>query len=410
MRVLLSLLFSVFITANVPAQINQNFKTTSENSGMDYRTSEPVPALRYTFMANIYEYSHDAKTNTLRIILRDSTTNGYWSKAGALLTVNATDQTLKWTKDLNFRSEDLSFNGNLIFLMKGNNLHRINEDNGEALWVKRKERMFASFPQEGVGLTYNLSLAPETLIGVDLATGKTKWTRTINSLNWEHTNLLPDSNLLIASSGIHTLDLKTGKGWDLNRITTDEKMNNGKAAWAMVGGVAFGALGGAMIPYGMTDLFMNISSNVLYDGDEIYYAGRNKISRIALADGKTAWSKNIDGKISSKSFLFKEGNTLYMINMGYALNSGQKGRMGKPYVAAFDADTGEQLFLDLFDTSRSFMLDYELHGGELRLLFDDRFERYEYSGKGLKLKGRYEYKQEQKPKGFVSRNFFSKKR
>jgi hypothetical protein len=192
-----------------------------------------------------------------------------------------------------------------------------------------------------------------------------------------------------------------------------------KVGLAVLTGVALGAASGAFggayygyaVPYsggGYTNMFLEISSNPVFANDTVFLAAKNRISGHSM-DGKTFWTTELNEKETSKSHLFKEGNVLYMINHGYAMKFGIPAGFGTPFIAAFDAATGRQLFIKVWGERKNYFTDYMVQGNELYLLYRDKVEVHDFSPDGLTRKNTIDRPDADKMHSFISDELFFKK-
>jgi len=185
--------------------------------------------------------------------------------------------------------------------------------------------------------------------GIDLQNGNLLWKREINyDYGWNDVFHLSDSTLIIASSGLHMVNVKDGSGWDYNTVTGYTNYNQ---------------------------VVRNIVSNVLVDSSNLYMASIDKLTRLNH-QGRVIWSTPLPHKLTSKSNIFIKDSVLYLINRGYAFNFFRRIDVGKAFIAAYDLNSGKQLYL-----TKTLMLSDEINGFDLNkvqllLVFKDRVSNY----------------------------------
>lgn len=235
------------------------------------------------------------------------------------------------------------------------------------------------------------------------------WRREVpGEFGWQKTEMLDDTTLMVISEGLHTVGLTDGKGWAINRVAHAKKTDMAKVGLTVLGGVAAASAGYMLIPTsGFSDYLLNISSNVLHSGDVFYFAAKEKIS-CHTWDGEKVWETDLNRKKTSKSHLFREGNVIYMLNMGRASKYGRLTALGNPYVAAFDAETGKELFLKEWEERKNFVADYMVQGNELYLLYRDKVDIQRFSPEGLMQKYVVRIDEKANMHSFVSDQVFIK--
>lgn len=180
--------------------------------------------------------------------------------------------------------------------------------------------------------------------------------------------------MLIVASGLHTLNIRNGNGWDYNTVTGDKDYRANTAANA-IGAVA-GVLTGTFILSTGYNLIRDVASNVLVDSVSLYFASKEKISRLNRKTGDVIWSIPFPDDLPAKSNLLFTDSMILMVNNGYAYLGYRMMDYGKPFIAAFDRETGNQKFFSVFNTKDDPIIGFRIIGTELFLLFKHRLEKY----------------------------------
>lgn len=273
------LLFSLGSQFGV-AQTISPITITTEEGGTDHRTNTPVPVKKYRFHLPVYKFYPLSDGSSTVVQLRKLNASGnYWANKGEITVFDAEDGSTLWNKKMKYLQSSMFTEGNVIFEQRLGKLSRLNPETGAVLW-KSKSSIHGIYPYFNMLLGYNYgSTGFQTLHGLDINTGKSMWNRNVSSeYGWERVEILDDSTRMIIGAGLHTINLVNGKGWDMPRETYAKKTDIKKVGLAVLGGAAAVAFGGMMIPGDLTDMYLNISSNVLFDEDNLYYAAKNKIS------------------------------------------------------------------------------------------------------------------------------------
>lgn len=384
---LLPLLFAGLLHTSF-AQSQMQTSITTREIGTDYRTNTPLVAKQYQFQLPVYNFFPPEPQQPLTVLLRkQQETSGLWKPKGELTVIDPISGQQKWGKKINFVGTSIRHVGDALLEQRGNKLSRLTLEDGQVKW-KRKTFLMQPIPGHKVALCYDVEIGFENILGIDLTTGLSMWSRRIDGkMGWESTRVVNDTTVLIKAGGIHSVGIKNGLGWDINRVTHAKKTDMKRVGLALLTGAAGGAMGYMMIPTGdFSDYYLHLSSNILYDGNVFYFAAKEKLTCHSL-DGKKLWEAPLNAKITTKSYLYQEGNTIYLINKGAGIKYGWlTSALGNPYVAAFDADSGEQLFFKEWDERKNFITDYLVEGNELFLLYQDKVDIHRFAPEGLTQK------------------------
>lgn len=391
-------------------------------TGIDFRTNTPLKGREIGFGMPVYRVHPLADEGAFAVMLRKKNPNKeMWTMKGEVMVFDPASGQPKWQKKFKYAQGQLLLDGNVMLQQRGNKLERLNPENGLPLWTS-KGIAFKVFPELGRAFCYNLKDGGfKVMQGIDLENGRQVWHRYVPGMyGWQDLQMLDDETALIKSSGLHLVRVTDGEGWSVDRVSHAEKVDMGRVGLAVLTGVALGAASGALsggayygyaMPYGGSsymNLFLDICSNPVFSKDTVFFAAKNKISCLSM-DGKTVWSTDLNEKQTSKSHLFREGNVLYMINTGYAMKYGRPARFGTPFIAAFDAATGRQLFMKVWAERKNYFADYMIQGRDLFLLYRDKLEIHEFSPEGLTQKNIVDMPADNEMRSFVSDELFAKK-
>ena len=124
------------------------------------------------------------------------------------------------------------------------------------------------------------------------------------------------------------------------------------------------------------NLVRDLVSNTLVDSSNIYFASKEKLVKIDMQTGEVIWKFPFPDDIASKSTIFIKGNIIYMVNKGMAFMGNRQLDFGKPFFAAFDGQTGNQIFLSIIDVKDDPILSFELHSKDIYFTFKNRVAKY----------------------------------
>ncbi|WP_276134782.1 PQQ-binding-like beta-propeller repeat protein [Polluticoccus soli] len=305
-------------------------RLTDKTVGKNLVTNQPIRGKEIYFGERIHHTEIDTQQQLMTVQLRGTSANGKWmDNTGDHILYDLKQKRGKWRKNIVYETAFIENFGKYILEIKEDRTHRLNPEDGKPLW-STKNRVYFADPELEIGIGYKFSFwsggQTDKLEGINLKTGEDIWSRRVGGeYNWNDLLYMDDSTVLIVADGLHTLNLKTGRGWDYNTTTYE---------------------------YGIRD----IVSNVLRDSNDIYLASRNELVKVKK-QGKLAWSAPLAH--ASKSVIFINDGKLYVVNRGYAYRGYRQVDYGKPFVAAFDVTTGKELFKGYFgkgNTIKNFRL------------------------------------------------------
>jgi len=105
-----------------------------------------------------------------------------------------------------------------------------------------------------------------------------------------------------------------------------------------------------------------ICSNILLDGEDIYFAAKNNLYCLDL-DGKLNWKTDLSKYPTSKSALFIQNGKVFMLNLGVANFKENQIVYGAPFLLQVEAASGELNFqnpLPMFSYPVDFLISNDL--------------------------------------------------
>lgn len=288
------------------------------------------------------------------------------SGASRIFTYNyyqsATGQIIK-TEPGKFASEFISTDEGL--LSYGRDIEVLDSCTLEQRWHKNLFRDNPFYVYNGTLLAEGVGLG--RFYGYDLATGKEKW-RVKISHEGGVSDVFPmdDEHVLIVADDLVKLNTQTGerKAFEINNYVRNGKMMAGQILAGVAIGVAAGVVVANMgtgvyyipIPwynnprigalrriYGDPSTISCLSSNIVNEGNLYYLADRDGV-RCFDSDLNVQWTTPFPAKQGSSSYLRQSGDTLWLVNYGYAnFRGAEQDNTGIPFVACYNARTGEQL-------------------------------------------------------------------
>ncbi|PZF72792.1 outer membrane protein assembly factor BamB family protein [Taibaiella soli] len=180
--------------------------------------------------------------------------------------------------------------------------------------------------------------------GFDLTTGAQLWQHSIKTQEKnvaESIKVLNDSIVAFSYSGLHVLNLKNGKGWDYEMVTSKTGSSGMGAETNMLPGVPVVMRGGSILK-------TSISSDIGYDTAQFYLADWIGLMAWNAATGKVVWEQEIETKMMSRSHIFIKGDIVYLLNRG-AVGGNYKTDVNAgttAFLAAYNRNSGAPLFFD----------------------------------------------------------------
>ena len=180
--------------------------------------------------------------------------------------------------------------------------------------------------------------------------------------------------MIVVAAGLHAINIHSGKGWDYHAVTGKKDYTGTAAANAV--GVAAGLLTGTFVMSTGHDLVRDLVSNSLVDSSYIYFASKEQLAKIDKQTGEIAWKNSFPNDLVSKSAILMNDSIVFMVNNGYAFMGYRQLDFGKPFIAAFDRETGKQKYLTLINAKKDPILGFKILQDEVYLVFKNRIAKY----------------------------------
>lgn len=360
------------------AQKTVTVMTDTKVLGKNLLTGEPVEAIEYSFPERVYDFQIDSTNNYLTLQLRGLSKNEKWlDNKGYVVRYDAGEKKVLWSEKIAFQVENIEQFGSVTLHTTGGKSYCLNNKTGEQLWEVKNSLIFAD-PINKIGIGYKLqaSKGKENILeGIDLLNGRTIWQREISrEYSWNGVHYLNDSTLLIGASGLHSLNIFNGAGWDYNTVTG--KKDYTAAAIGTGVGIVAGLLTGTYAVSTGHNLVRDIASNVIIDSLNIYFASKEHLVKLNK-EGEVIWRKNLPSDLTSKSWIFKSGENLIMANRGYAYMGYRQLDFGTPFIASFDMASGDQNYLvTVSNKKKEIMKGLDQNDKELLFVYEDRVSKY----------------------------------
>lgn len=387
--------FLLLITDMAFSQENK-FQVLSETKflGKNYLNGADIVGAELKFPDKIHDYFVDTVNHFLTVQLRGVKNSGKYKKNGNILQYNIQTNEILWTKPINYEiCEFLKFDTLMVF-NDYNVSYGIDAHTGNNIW-KVLNYIYSANPQYNIGIAYQYLAGngyTNELMGIGLQQkSKLIWKRNINrTFGWNDFFYLNDSTLMVVAAGLHSINIHTGTGWDYNTLTGVDGISGTNMAGAVAGAVAVGVVGAVLgaltgvfiipIPTSGTsdekNIIRDVASNTLINNGFIYFASKEKLVKIDKETGNIIWESVFQKDLSSKSSIFMVDDVIYMINYGFAYKGNNRIYYGKPFLAAFDIQTGKYKYSSLHDHARGYIVDYKQIDNDIYLLFQNKIAKY----------------------------------
>lgn len=348
--------------------------SNEQTFGTNIISNTDINGVLYTFPQRIHDFFLDTTTGYISLQLRNLSRNGkYLDNNGKLVQFDPQTSKVIWSMEMYYASNYIQhFNNNLITGFGGKSTG-LDLNTGNKLWTIKNGIMMANSAADiGIGYRYKGSSGyTNDLRGIDMRTGAVKWERFLeHDYGWNEAFYINDSTLIVASSGLHAVNLRTGRGWDYHALT-GKKDYTGMVA-ANAAGLALGFLTGTFVVTTGHDVVTDLVSNTLIDNDYIYFATREEIVKLNKNTGELAWQYPIPKDMGSQSALYLDDNSVYMINKGLGNLGNRKVKIGEPFVAAFNRETGVQEYFSFIKEKELQIISHEVINDQIFLLFANR--------------------------------------
>ena len=193
--------------------------------GKNLTSNKEIVGTEFIFPERIEKSYLETESNRITIELRGLLFGGSFLKNnGQVVLYDLNNKKTIWNKSINYQYYSINQTGKSIFKTGMNKTYCLNFENGENLW-KAKNTLAYINPELNIGIGHTPYFSgylfnDNTFEGIDLLTGNSIWEKQIDqTYGLNDIFMLNDSIAIIVASGLHSVNLKSGKGWDYNAIT-----------------------------------------------------------------------------------------------------------------------------------------------------------------------------------------------
>ena len=371
------LLFALLLAINPAFSQKKEIKVVQTESvaGKNLITGSEIKAIELAFPERIYKVFLDTATNLLTVQLRglDSWDGATLKNRGTMVQYDTEKDTILWKKKINYPRSTILQSGSTIIHTVFGLSNKIDIYTGKSIWeVERKILYFSPASKTAIGYFKGNN---NELDGIDLSNGKLTWYRRVNNeYGWNDLFFSNDSTIVVVADGLHTINIHNGKGWDYYTVTGEKDYSGTIAANAV--GAVLGILTGFFAFSTGYSVVNDIVSNALGDSTSLFLASKTEIFRIDKQSGKILWKYNLPKNMASKSSLFMNDTTVFMVNKGYAYMGNWGLYYGRPFIAAFDKQTGEQRYMTMIAEKNNSIQSFDFLENDFFCMFTDKLIKF----------------------------------
>lgn len=390
------------------AQKETKILSNKKEIGYNLLTKESIHATELTFPNRIHDFQFDSIDNSFTIKLRGLSKNGKWlDNKGSVIKYSFKENKILWSKKIAFQTEDIVQIGGLTLHITGRKSYCLDNKTGLKKWEVKNSIIFADAVKKiGIGYKAQASKKKENLLEcINLENGQVIWQRNIKrDYGWNNVSYINDSTLLICASGLHAVSIYNGIGWDYNTITGKKDYTASVVGSGL--GVVVGLLTGTYAVSTGHNLVRDVVSNIIIDSSSIYFASKEYIVKLNK-NGNVIWKTPLPKDLTSKSLIFKNDNSIVMVNRGYAYMGYRQLDFGKPFIASFEITNGNQNYLSSISNKKKNVIKaIDKNDSILHLIFEDHISKYLINSGALVIDKLFNTKEIGGLKYFISNQAF----
>ncbi len=314
-----------------------------------------VPATEYVFPKNIFWSYYDTTKNLLTVLTRLVNKGEYaYKNNGELLVYDLNENEIKWQMPFDFKKMSVSQTDSFLLVEKNYIKQPVNTSTGFPKgWVSNYNLRLIN-NEFKIGLfecCYDRDSNSLMLMGINLENGKEIWRKKVYAkYGWNEIIKQNDSTYIFNSDGIRSINILNGKGWYYSGIVGDESYKTANIANAIA--TMVGLMTGLFVYTIGADIAYGIHSNIYIDENAIFFAAKNKMYRLDNK-GYLKWEKDLPLDKMSRSLIFVTDSVLHVINLGIAFYNQNTVRYGEPFIAKYDASSGNEILFDDIEVKKT---------------------------------------------------------
>jgi len=371
--------FLLILSTSIFGQKNIEVFSSEKIMGKNLMTDADITGIEYSFPERVHSTYYNAKNQYLTVQLRKLSNNKkYLKNKSIFIQFDIKKQQILWSKKFRNPSIDfLQYDSTVVFTIR---LHSnaYNIHTGADDWENINSMVFLDTCVDiALGHLYLKEWGYSDFIqGFDSESGAALWDREINpDFGLNEIKYLNDSTIILAAAGLHTINLKNGKGWSYHTKTGIKDYTGTIAANAV--GAAIGVLTGTFIITQGHQLLRQLASNILIeDSSFVYFSSTEQFAKLNLQNGEIIWELDFPKKLAGKSHLFANDDAIFIVNEGCGKMGNNEVCFGKAFIASIDKENGNKKYLSVLGEKKDPMMDFKIKNDIITVLFADRIEKY----------------------------------
>lgn len=353
---LVSILLLLFLKS-IGQTLNPVFSSNEKVFGKVLTNNTEIKGTTYKFNDFVGGINADTITNLLTLKVRFAIDDRKWlTDDGYVAVFDPKTQKILWANGVNYQFGGIQqSNSTIINLNLNNGISKIlDQKNGNVLWSTKCSFDYCD-SQKLIGLARcheKQMKYPNVLHALDLSNGSEIWSKEMNyEYGYNGSLKINDSIVVLASSGIHKVNINNGNGWDYPLVTGDKNI-------------------------------YDVISNIVRDNSKLYIASKEELVCIDENTGTVIWSTALPQASMSKSHIFIKDNTVYLINRGFVLKlqgfphkTEVKVQYGSPFLGAYRLEDGVQKFI-IPMPSKEIIDGMESRGEAISLISKNTIKKY----------------------------------
>lgn len=327
------------------------------------------------FEKRIFTTKFSPNNDYMLIGFREMNKKGtYWKNKGTLAYYSMAEKKIMWEVPFNYNNQMTCTSYGILTYGNGT-IQMLDKQDGQPYWkadgypvkIDNELKVVLAYGYQGGTKVY----------AYGLEYGEERWTTKVThdtSWGWNDALQTDSTHFIVIGDDVNRIDLNTGE-----RQSYKAKTGVTDVGAALLSGLV--ALGGAVAASAISSYYYmpgyigqnvitELRSNIWQKDSLYYFADREHV--VCLDSTMTArWSYDLPSKTAARSFLVSQDSTLYMLSMGYGLrSSGVPKKMGRPFIAAWNMNTGENRFMNLLTVKKDMMSDAFITPECAYMLFD----------------------------------------
>ncbi|KAA3651840.1 MAG: hypothetical protein DWP98_02375 [Bacteroidetes bacterium] len=367
------LIFPFIVSAQISSSLHH-----VKSSSLTFNSGKNVPILLASYNQRVHNFSFDGKYLTTQLRGYRGNTQGLKDK-GSVVRYDLINNQSNFDFKFSYKYESFLFSKGYTIYYTATDSYMLNNENGKNKY-KMDHNIYIIDSTKQIGMGYKIDEFPSNinrLEGIDLASGTKIWERNINrDYGWNDSYSLNDSTYLIISSGLHTVNPNTGKGWSYDAKTGNYGAANAFNVGLKVGTLVAVGLVGFVILGPSIDINQRSCScsNALIVDNNIFFSSFKKLAKLNKKTGELSWE--IDIPKNGETKLWIQNNELYLLNTGKIMKGTTEANYSEPYFARYNIENGDQIASIELQDNLNRLVDYRINEDTATFVFNNQIKRY----------------------------------